>query len=505
MDLYLKPWIIVALILELNMPTNIRKHNWQLENTYASLPAVFFSLQQPVPVAKPEIVCFNERLANDLGLGFLNHEKENSVAYFSGNRIPDGAEPLAQAYAGHQFGYFTMLGDGRAILLGEQLDPTGKRFDVQLKGSGQTPYSRRGDGRATLYSMLREYLISEAMHHLGVPTTRSLSVVSTGEQVFREETHNGAVLTRTADSHIRVGTFEYARNFCSIEDLQALTTYTLQRHYPELTDTDDPALALLKAVMHKQIDLVVNWLRVGFIHGVMNTDNMSIAGETIDYGPCAFMNAYNPRTVFSSIDANGRYAFGNQSNVAHWNLAIFAGALLPIISENQKKAIDLAQEVLEGFQHRFTEKWYAMMFGKLGILHPEDQDKDLVDELLSLMETKKADYTQVFLALQQDKAPEGSLFELEEFKGWVKKWKNTHPGGDHKAQSLALMNTLNPKVIPRNHWVENVLEAAVEGNLAPFNQLLGTLSKPYDTHPDALQFEQIPEGFDVRYQTFCGT
>ncbi len=487
------------------MPTNTRTHNWQLENSYAKLPAVFFSLQQPFPVKKPEIVCFNKRLANDLGLGFLNHEKENSVGYFSGNKIPDGAEPLAQAYAGHQFGHFTMLGDGRAILLGEQIDPTGKRFDIQLKGSGQTPYSRRGDGRATLYSMLREYLISESMHHLGIPTTRSLSVVSTGEQVFRGEMHTGAVLTRTADSHIRVGTFEYARNFGSEEDLQALTTYTIQRHYPEIADADNAPLELLKAVMHKQIDLVVNWMRVGFIHGVMNTDNMSIAGETIDYGPCAFMNSYNPKTVFSSIDTHGRYAFGNQSHVAQWNLAIFAGALLPVISKNQQKAVDLAREVIEGFPHKFTEKWYAMMFGKLGILHPEDKDKDLVDGLLSLMETNKADYTQVFLALQHDKEPDGPLFRQEEFRAWVEKWKNTHLGDERKTPSLTLMNTLNPKVIPRNHWVENVLEAAVEGNLTPFSQLMGMLSKPYGTHTDELQFQQIPEGFDARYQTFCGT
>ncbi len=487
------------------MLTDIKKQDWRLENTYAGLPAVFFSLQRPVPVAKPEMVCFNERLANDLGLGFLNDDKENSVGYFSGNQIPDGAKPLAQAYAGHQFGHFTMLGDGRAILLGEQLDATGKRFDIQLKGSGQTPYSRRGDGRATLYSMLREYLISESIHHLGIPTTRSLSVVSTGEQVFRGTPHNGAVLTRTAASHIRVGTFEYARNFCSTEDLQAFTTYTIQRHYPELTDVDNPSLELLKAVMHRQIDLVVHWMRVGFIHGVMNTDNMSIAGETIDYGPCAFMNSYNPRTVFSSIDTQGRYAFGNQSYIAHWNLAIFASALLPLISENQKKAVDLAKEVIEGFQQTFTEKWYNMMCGKLGILNPKDNDKDLVDGLLSLMETNSSDYTQVFLALQQDKEPDESLFNSEEFNGWMQKWKNEHLRDQDKTPSLELMNKLNPKVIPRNHWVEDALEAAVKGDMAPFNQLLGLLSKPYDNHPDGLQFQQIPAGFDARYQTFCGT
>jgi len=487
------------------MYKNTKKYDWHLENTYSKLPGVFFSLQQPTPVAKPEIVCFNERLANDLGLGFLNHDRNNLAGYFSGNHIPNGARPLAQAYAGHQFGHFAMLGDGRAILLGEQIDSKGRRFDIQLKGSGQTPYSRRGDGRATLYSMLREYLISESMYHLGIPTTRSLSVATTGEEVFRGEVHHGAVLMRTAESHIRVGTFEYARNFCSIEDLRALTTYTLERHYPEKRDSDKPALELLKAVMHRQIDLVVHWMRVGFIHGVMNTDNMSIAGETIDYGPCAFMNSYDPKTVFSSIDTQGRYAFGNQSNIAHWNLTVFANALLPIISEHQEEAISLAQEVIDGFQYTFTKRWYTMMFGKLGIEHPEEKDKGLVDELLSIMETHKADYTQVFLALQRDKELDASFFRSEEFKGWTQKWKNMHLRNEGKVPNLELMNTSNPKVIPRNHWVENVLEAAVGGNREPFNQLLEILSKPYDNHPDELQLQQTPNGFDAHYQTFCGT
>ncbi len=487
------------------MHTNVRKHSWQLEQTYASLPAGFFTRLSPVPVAKPETVCYNEILANDLGLGFLKNEKDAIAAYFSGNDIPDGAEPLAQAYAGHQFGHFTMLGDGRAILLGEQIDPSGNRFDIQLKGSGQTPYSRRGDGRATLYSMLREYLISESMYHLGIPTTRSLAVVSTGEKVFREEIHNGALLTRVAASHIRVGTFEYARNFCSTEDLHALTSYTIQRHYPEITDSDNPPLELLKAVMHKQIDLVVTWMRVGFIHGVMNTDNMSIAGETIDYGPCAFMNAYDPKTVYSSIDRYGRYAFGNQSSIAQWNLTAFANALLPIISDKQERAIQLAREVIDGFEHTFTEKYYAMMFAKLGILHPSDKDKDLVDELLSLMEANRADYTQVFIAIQQDKVAGISFFEQEEFKHWKQKWGNAQLRDAAKKSAFELMNKHNPKLIPRNHWVEDALKAAVIGNLTPFSQLLSTLSKPYDSHPDELQFQQIPEGFDAHYQTFCGT
>ena len=487
------------------MPNNISHHNWQLEHTYAGLPATFFHLQNPVPVANPEIVCFNDKLAHELGIGFLTQEKEDIAGYFSGNKLPEGIEPLAQAYAGHQFGHFTMLGDGRAILLGEQIDPSGKRFDLQLKGSGKTPFSRGGDGRATLYSMLREYLISESMHHLGIPTSRSLAVVSTGEKVFREVAHNGAVLTRVAESHIRVGTFEYVRNFSSQEDLQALTNYTIQRHYPELVDAENPVLSLLKAVMHRQIDLVVDWMRVGFIHGVMNTDNMSIAGETIDYGPCAFMNAYNPKTVFSSVDTRGRYAFGNQPHIVQWNITAFANALLPILSETPEKAVAQAQDVIDGFKYKFSERWYAMMLGKLGFSQPEDEDKGLVDRLLSIMETHRADYTQVFLALQQEDEPKLSLFKQDEFKHWLKQWNNAYQRSEHRGPDVELMKKLNPKVIPRNHWVENVLEATVEGDLEPFNQLLSTLSKPYDDQPEDLQFQVIPEGFDAQYRTFCGT
>ena len=487
------------------MSTNTKEHQWQLENSYTALPATMYSTQQPVPVAHPSLVYFNENLANELGIGFLSEDREKVVGYLSGNEIPDGAQPLAQAYAGHQFGHFTMLGDGRAVLLGEQVDPQGRRVDIQLKGSGQTPYSRRGDGRATLYSMLREYLISEAMHHLNISTTRSLAVIATGEQVFRGDMQDGGVLTRTAASHIRVGTFEYARNFGSKEDLQALADYTIKRHYPALSAAENPALELLKSVMDRQIALIVDWMRVGFIHGVMNTDNMSIAGETIDYGPCAFMNAYNPATVFSSIDHQGRYAFGNQSPIAHWNLTVFANALLPLIAHDQEEAVALAQEVLEGFKAKFSERWYAMMFGKLGLVSSEVQEKALVDELLSLMETHKADYTQVFLALTLDKAPDEPFFSSEEFDKWLQRWNEIIQQNGGKAAAQELMHQYNPKVIPRNHWVENVLVAAVEGNRKPFQQLLDILSVPYGKQSDKLQFQQVPQDFDDRYQTFCGT
>ena len=481
------------------------KDSWHLENTYATLPRALFSLLQPMPVADPSMICFNEGLAHQLGLGFLNDAKKKAVAYFSGNLVPEGAKSLAQAYAGHQFGHFTMLGDGRAVLIGEKVDPQGERYDIQLKGSGQTPYSRRGDGRATLYSMLREYLISEAMHYLGIPTTRSLAVVSTGEQVYRGEMHQGAVLTRVAASHIRVGTFEYVGNFSSGENLRALADYTIQRHYPEIATADHPVLELLKSVMDRQIDLIVHWMRVGFIHGVMNTDNMSIAGESIDYGPCAFMNAYHPGTVFSSIDRNGRYAFGNQPPIAHWNLTTFANALLPIIAANQDQAIEMAQEVLDGFRQKYTDRWYTMMFGKLGISNPASDDTVLVDELLSMMEAHRADYTQTFLALQQDNFPDGSLFKSDDFKNWLEKWKSLLNRDGRKGPNLELMNQSNPKVIPRNHWVENALEAAVEGNMDPFNHLLKVLSEPYSDQPEQLQLQELPEDFDLHYQTFCGT
>ncbi|MGD1947432.1 MAG: YdiU family protein [Croceivirga sp.] len=477
----------------------------ELEHTYGDLPSVFFTLQKPEPVPNPGKIYFNTALANQLGLGFLNNDEKKIIDYFSGNKVPKTLKPLAQAYAGHQFGHFTMLGDGRAVLLGEQIDPSGQRFDIQLKGSGQTPYSRRGDGRATLYSMLREYIISEAMHHLGIATTRSLSVIATGQSVFRGTMHEGAVLSRVAKSHIRVGTFEYARHFCSIEDLQALTNYTIKRHFPDIINSENPPLELLKSVMQKQIDLVVDWMRVGFIHGVMNTDNMSIAGETIDYGPCAFMNSYDRKTVFSSIDKSGRYAFGNQSDIVRWNLIVFANALLPLVSKNKEKAVAMAQEVIDAFQQEFTQKWYAMMFDKLGIMNVEEKDKDLVDELLVLMETQKADYTQVFLALQQERDLDITLFRQKTFDDWKLKWKKTHQRGEERTFRLERMQQSNPKVIPRNHWVENALEAAVDGDMKPLNHLLERLSKPYGHHLDEIQFEQIPISFDAEYQTFCGT
>lgn len=476
----------------------MKKNSWQLQNTYTDLPDTFYNLQAPDLVKKPELVLFNDSLAHDLGLDFLKKKRMEIADYLSGNKVPKGAKPLSQAYAGHQFGHFNMLGDGRAILLGEQVDSLGNRFDIQLKGSGRTPFSRGGDGRATLNSMLREYLISESMHGLGISTTRSLAVVSSGEQVYRGPIHEGGVLTRVASSHIRVGTFEFARTFGSIEDLQSLTDYSIERHYPKIANTAHPALELLKIVMHKQIDLVVDWMRVGFIHGVMNTDNMSICGETIDYGPCAFMNTYHPKTVFSSIDTNKRYAFVNQSYMAHWNLTIFANALLPLISDNEEKAVKLAKGVLDEFQNRFIDQWYTMMFNKLGIVNQNKKDRVLVNDLLKIMELHKTDYTQLFIALEKEETSDASLFEQKEFKNWIHAWKLKNPVQEQ-------MKKHNPRVIPRNQWVENALETAVEGDVMPFQNLLKLLSKPYDDHPNELIYEKTPADFDASYQTFCGT
>ena len=478
---------------------------WNFQNSYIELPTNLYKKQLPASVKNPQIIYFNNGLAKELGLEFLSGEKVVAAEYLSGNKIPKGAATISQAYAGHQFGHFTMLGDGRAVLLGEQINKNNQRYDIQLKGSGQTPYSRSGDGRATLSSMLREYIISEAIHHLGIPTTRSLAVTQTGEKVYRETINDGAVLTRIASSHIRVGTFEYIINFCSKEDLEIFIKYVIDRHYPEISDADNPVLELLKTVMCRQIDLIINWIRVGFIHGVMNTDNMSISGETIDYGPCAFMNTYNPKTVYSSIDRNGRYAFGNQSTIAHWNLAVFASTLLPLISDDKEKAKQLAKDILNKFPEEYSKKWYQMMFEKLGIRKPLKEDKLLVDSLLQLMEEDKADYTNTFAALTLNKVSDDSLFTSSHFNDWRKQWENRTNHTDKKIETLKLMQSQNPLVIPRNHLVESALEDAIQGNKSQLNELINLISKPYNYKLPHKNFQTIPSGFDDCYKTFCGT
>ena len=487
------------------MQSKNNSQTWNFHNSYIELPNKLYTKQLPVSVKNPQIIYFNKSLAKELGLEFLSEEKVAVAEYLSGNKIPEGAALISQAYAGHQFGHFTMLGDGRAVLLGEQINKNNQRYDIQLKGSGLTPYSRSGDGRATLSSMLREYIISESIHHLGIPTTRSLAIVQTGEKVYREKVNDGAVLSRIASSHIRVGTFEYVINFCSKEDLEIFAKYVIDRHYPAISDADNPILELISVVMHKQIDLIVHWIRVGFIHGVMNTDNMSIAGETIDYGPCAFMNTYNPKTVYSSIDRNGRYAFGNQSTIAHWNLTVFASTLLPLISDDKEKAIQLAKDILNKFPDEYSKKWYQMMFKKLGITKPLKEDKVLVDTLLQLMEENKADYTNTFAALTLNKVSDDSLFTSSQFNVWKKQWENRTNHTDKQIKTLKLMQSQNPLVIPRNHLVESALEDGIQGNKSQFNELLKLISKPYDYKPPHKNFQTIPSGFDDCYKTFCGT
>jgi uncharacterized protein YdiU (UPF0061 family) len=470
-----------------------------LEPSYLSLPSSFYSEQQPDLVPQPELLLWNSKLATQLNiLGFSDLEK---AQIFSGNTLPAGTRPLAQAYAGHQFGHFTMLGDGRAILLSEVLDAEGKRFDIQLKGAGQTPFSRNGDGRATLKSMLREYLISEAMHHLGIPTSRSLAVVKTGGPVYREQVHPGAILTRVMSSHIRVGTFEYARHFGKLEDLNALFEYTCHRHYPKIAQSENQALDFLKAIMNKQIDLIVDWMRVGFIHGVMNTDNMGIAGETFDYGPCAFMNAYHPDTVFSSIDTQGRYAFANQPLIARWNLAGLAMALLPLIDEADEAAAHAAKSVLDTFMPHYQDRYVAMMGKKLGLQNSLAEDRKLIEELLGWMEKVGADYTNTFLVLSGD-LEESGLWLQPAFQNWKTQWLTRcgQAGPDFKT-----MKTVNPKVIPRNHLVEGVLEAGHHGDLQPFLDFLKILTNPYDRSPLPEKYLNPPEMGDANYQTFCGT
>ena len=486
--------------------TKSNEAGWNFDNSYATLPKVFFTETNPVPVQSPKLVVFNERLAASLGLDGVVLNTKEAAAVFAGNEIPYGASPLAQAYAGHQFGHFTRLGDGRAVLLGEHLTPQGERVDIQLKGPGRTPYSRGGDGRAALGPMLREYIISEAMHALGIPTSRSLAVTATGEPVYRETVLPGAILTRVASSHIRVGTFQYAAKWGSKEELQALANYTIERHYPEVAKDDNPYLGLLREVIKRQAKLVSQWQLVGFIHGVMNTDNMTISGESIDYGPCAFMDTYNPETVFSSIDTQGRYAYGNQPYIAGWNLARFAESLLQLIDDQPEKAVDLAQKEMEGYMNQFQLHWQAGMRAKLGLFDQEEEDETLIKELLDLMEKYKADYTNTFRSLTIGKIEDSVLNKEPEFKEWQNKWQERLQRQQQTPdETKQLMRASNPSIIPRNHRVEEALEAAVEdGDLSVLEELLEVLSNPYAYHETHEEYTVVPS-CNTPYQTYCGT
>ncbi len=480
---------------------------WHFDNSYTALPPFFYSEIELNPVSTPELVVLNDALAKELGLDAAALRTKVALQVFAGNEMPKDGAQIAQAYAGHQFGYFNMLGDGRALLVGEQLTPAGERFDIQLKGSGRTPYSRRGDGRAALGPMLREYIISEAMHALGIPTSRSLAVVKTGEPVYRENVLEGAVLTRVAASHIRVATFQYAARYGGYEQLKALADYTIDRHYPELAHKDNPYLGLFEKVMERQAALVAKWQLVGFIHGVMNTDNVTISGETIDYGPCAFMDVYKRDTVFSSIDTQGRYAYGNQPQITGWNLARFAESLLALIHEDPEQAAEMAQEQLKKYPDIFHAAWLEGMRAKLGLTTEEANDPQLIQVLLETMEKFGVDYTNTFRALAENKRPADAFFSSVAFKEWERAWhKRLERQGTAYEDVSALMQRSNPAVIPRNHRVEEALDAAVEnGDYTVMHKLLEVLATPYELAEENSRYAEPPDAGCGPYRTFCGT
>ncbi|MEQ8587811.1 MAG: YdiU family protein [Thalassobaculaceae bacterium] len=485
------------------------------ENTYARLPERFFTKLDPTPVQAPNLLLLNEGLARALGLDPATLRGEAAVQVLAGNRVPEGAEPLAMAYAGHQFGgWVPQLGDGRAILLGEVIGGDGLRRDIQLKGSGPTPYSRMGDGRAALGPVLREYIVSEAMAALGIPTTRSLAVVTTGEAVFRERALPGGILTRIARSHIRVGTFQFFAARRDTDALRLLADHVIDRHYPDARAADNPYRALLDRIVAAQADLIAAWMGAGFIHGVMNTDNMSVAGETIDYGPCAFMDTYHPGTVYSSIDQGGRYAYGNQPGIAHWNLACLAQCLLPLIDESEDKALEVAQDVINSFPERYRAAHTRVFAAKLGLETVREGDADLIDDLLTAMEEGEADFTLAFRQLS-DLGPQAdadadfrALFtEPTEITAWTERWRarlaaeNT---GDNARQ--ATMRAVNPAYIPRNHLVEAALTAAVEENdLNPLQDLRAVLQTPFEKQTGQERYESPPKPGEEVTATFCGT
>lgn len=479
---------------------------WRFDNSYARLPDVFFAPAKPATVAVPRLVILNRRLADDLGLDLTSLSPEAAAALFSGQDLPRSSQPIAQAYAGHQYGHFTMLGDGRAILLGEHRSPSGQVVDIQLKGAGQTRFSRRGDGRAALGPMLREYIISEAMFALGIPTTRSLAVVTTGETVYRETTLPGAILTRVAASHIRVGTFEYLAARRDESNLRALADYTIDRHYPELADLPNKYTEFLRAVMDRQAALIARWQLVGFIHGVMNTDNMAISGETIDYGPCAFMNAYRPDTVFSSIDHAGRYAYGNQPAIAQWNLTRFAETLLPLLAPEQETAVAIATELLNQYPSLFEQYWLAGMRAKLGLRCAEAGDVELARSLLAWMQKARSDFIKTFRDLSADESPTTGKYDDPEIRAWHSRWQ-LRLSRESRPSSLvhAAMRCVNPAVIPRNHRVEEALAAAQDhDDLSVLDSLLAALAMPFDGGADLEKYQEPPPD-DSCYQTFCGT
>ncbi|WP_416137945.1 protein adenylyltransferase SelO [Halomonas sp. HK25] len=491
---------------------------------YARLPERFFERFDPVPVPAPRLVAFNRALAEALGFDLAAFDEARAADWFAGNAVPAGAEPVAQAYAGHQFGHFNpRLGDGRAVLLGEVTDREGRLCDIQLKGAGMTPFSRGADGRAPLGPVLREYLVSEAMHRLGVPTTRALAAVTSGEQVFRRVPEPGAVLTRVASSHLRVGTFQYFAARGDQEAVRTLADLAIERHYSQLhpqllereegdDETSGRYLAFLEAVAERQAALVAKWMGLGFIHGVMNTDNCTISGETIDYGPCAFMEAYSPTMVFSSIDEQGRYAYRNQPWLAQWNLARLAETLLPLIDPDHESAVKKATAVIEAFEPRYEAEWLAVMRAKLGLTREEEGDRELVEALLAALEAGRADFTLAFRRLSevtQENAP--AFHELFENDGalqeWLPRWRERLAReGVGMEEIAARMNAVNPLYIPRNHQVERVIAAAAEhDDFAPFEALAEVLAEPFTEQPGRESYALSAPPAERVFRTFCGT
>ena len=484
----------------------MKNFGFSFDTTYTTLPKQFFSESEISKVPDPKTVIFNKELADNMGLDFSGCSDLDKANLFSGNQLPLGATPFSQAYAGHQFGYFTMLGDGRAHLWGEHIIPSGTRLDIQFKGSGRTAYSRNGDGKAALGPMLREYIISESLFNLGISTTRSLAVVSTGEPIMREMVLPGAILTRVASSHIRVGTFEFAAAQSDKNVIKSLIEYTINRHYPSLINKDNKELSLIRLVMEKQVDLIVHWMRVGFIHGVMNTDNMTISGETIDYGPCAFMDTYDPNKVFSSIDHGRRYAYDNQPKVAQWNLARLAESILLGIESNIEKVLPVAEGIINEFSVVYKKKWLAMMGSKLGLFFLRKGDEKLIYELLDWMEKNNADFTKTFRDLSNATYPHSKIYDDNQFRQWFDRWQNRLKYNDRALQSaISLMKSVNPNIIPRNHIVDQVLKSADSGDFKPLSDLLIAIKEPYKERTSISKYENLPKPNEQILHTYCGT
>lgn len=507
-----KGYVSFRLGIKMSKNRTISTNKILLKNTFIKLPKLFYTKQLPDNIPSPHIWILNNKLANDLGMDLSFLQSKEGAEFLSGNQVLENTNPIAQAYAGHQFGYFTMLGDGRAILLGEYQAKDGEKYDIQLKGSGRTPYSRGGDGKAALGPMLREYIISEGMHGLGIPTTRSLAVSVTGETVIREELLEGAVLTRIAKSHIRVGTFEYASKFLGKESVKALADYTIKRHYPTIEGSNENTSyhayhSLLQQVIKKQAYLIAKWQLVGFIHGVMNTDNMAISGETIDYGPCAFMDRYKPDTVFSSIDTKKRYAYQNQPTIAMWNLARFSETLLPLLAPNPSKAIEIAEKEIMKFGQLYQKYWLDGMGKKLGIFSIEKENIDLIKQLLNLMQKYKADYTDTFFQLSRGTAEQLEIYPAQGFQQWLCLWNNRLSSQNQPKEKVQkIMQQHNPTIIPRNYLVEEALEAAVKNqDNRIMKKLVDALQNPYDYENILPQYTKIPKDNSCSYKTYCGT